>query len=52
MENDLYYWKSRSLDARLENENDSTPQTVEELAFARCMVAVVESDVFNLEGKK
>ena len=48
----LYYWKSRAVDARIEDENDSNANTAEELAFARCMVKVVESDVFKSKGRK
>ena len=42
----LAYWKLRSVEARNACDEHKTPVNCEELAFARCMVKVIESEVF------
>lgn len=40
----LAYWKLRAVEARNACSENETPINCEELAFARCMVKLVESE--------
>jgi len=50
MEN-LGYWNLRAVEARIDVDEDITPQTCELLAFARCMVKIIEKQLFRSKGK-
>ena len=50
MEN-LGYWNLRAVEAKIDVDEDITPQTCEQLAFARAMVKIIEKQLFNLKGK-
>ena len=51
MEN-LGYWNLRAVEARIDNDNGPTPATVEMVAFTRCMVAIIEAELFNRKDVK
>ena len=44
MAEELPYWKLRAVEARNACFEDETPINCEELAFARCMVKLIESE--------
>lgn len=45
MNEPLNYWKNRAVTARNACDEHDTPINCEELAFARCMVKLVESEL-------
>ena len=51
MEN-LAYWNERAVDARNECIADESAVNCEQAAFTRCMVAMLERELFNRKGVK
>jgi hypothetical protein len=51
MEN-LAYWNERAVATRNECKADESAVNCEQVAFTRCMVAMLEGKLFNLKGKK
>ena len=50
MVNDLAYWNLRAVEAKIDVEKNESPLNCEQLALARCMVKLIESQVFNSKG--
>ena len=48
----LAYWNLRAVEAKIDVDEDITPQTCEQLAFARAMVKIIEKQLFSRKGTK